>query len=50
MVRAGRPRLVRLRRCTSAMTIVKKRLLELIDDLPEEVEIDEVMYRLYLRQ
>jgi len=32
------------------MTIVKKRLLELIDDLPEEVEIDEVMYRLYLRQ
>ncbi len=32
------------------MTIAKKKLLELIHDLPEEVEIDEIMYRLYLRQ
>ena len=32
------------------MTIAKKQILELVKDLPEEVDIDEVMYRLYLRQ
>jgi len=32
------------------MTVGKKQLLELIKDLPEEVDVDEVMYRLYLRQ
>ena len=32
------------------MTIAKQQILELIKDLPEEVDIDEVMYRLYLRQ
>ncbi|MEK7789049.1 MAG: hypothetical protein AAB283_03960, partial [Planctomycetota bacterium] len=33
-----------------AMTIAKQQVLDLIKDLPEEVDIDEVMYRLYLRQ
>jgi predicted transcriptional regulator len=32
------------------MIIAKQQILELIKDLPEEVDIDEVMYRLYLRQ
>jgi len=32
------------------MTISKQQVIELIEDLPEEIEIDEVMYRLYLRQ
>ena len=32
------------------MTIAKQQVLDLIKDLPEEVDIDEVMYRLYLRQ
>lgn len=32
------------------MTITKHQVLELIRDLPEEVDIDEIMYRLYLRQ
>lgn len=32
------------------MTIDKQQILELIKDLPEEVDIDEIMYRLYLRQ
>jgi len=32
------------------MTIAKQQILELIKDLPEEVDVDEVMYRLYLRQ
>ena len=32
------------------MTIAKQQVLDLIKDLPEEVYIDEVMYRLYLRQ
>ena len=32
------------------MTIAKQQVLELIKDLPEEVDVDEVMYRLYLRQ
>ncbi len=32
------------------MTIAKQQVLELIKDLPEEVDIDEIIYRLYLRQ
>ena len=32
------------------MTIAKKQILELIKDLPEEVDIDEIIYRLCLRQ
>ncbi|MEK6693056.1 MAG: hypothetical protein AABY44_06485 [Nitrospirota bacterium] len=32
------------------MTIAKQQVLELIKDLPDEVDIDEIMYRLYLRQ
>jgi len=32
------------------MTIAKQQVLDLIKDLPEEVDIDEVMYRRYLRQ
>lgn len=32
------------------MTIAKEQIFELIKDLPEEVDIDEIMYRLYLRQ
>jgi predicted transcriptional regulator len=32
------------------MTITKKQVLEIVKDLPEEVDIDEIMYRLYLRQ
>jgi hypothetical protein len=32
------------------MTIAKQQIIELIKDLPEEVDVDEVMYRLYLRQ
>lgn len=32
------------------MAITKQQVLELIKDLPEEVDIDEIMYRLYLRQ
>ena len=32
------------------MTIAKQEVFELIKDLPEEVAIDEIMYRLYLRQ
>jgi predicted transcriptional regulator len=32
------------------MTIAKNQLLEMISDLPDEVDIDEVMYRLYLRE
>ena len=32
------------------MTIAKQQIFELIKDLPEEVDIDEVIYRLYLRQ
>lgn len=33
-----------------SMTIGKQQLLELIKGLPEEVDIDELMYRLYLTQ
>ncbi|GBE17412.1 hypothetical protein BMS3Abin15_01257 [bacterium BMS3Abin15] len=32
------------------MTITKQQVLEIVKDLPEEVDIDEIMYRLYLRQ
>lgn len=32
------------------MTIAKQQVFELIKDLPEEVDVDEIMYRLYLRQ
>jgi len=32
------------------MTIAKQKVFELIKDLPEEVDIDEIIYRLYLRQ
>ena len=32
------------------MTITKQKVLEVIKDLPEEVDVDEVIYRLYLRQ
>ncbi|CAG1770277.1 hypothetical protein BAC3_00923 [uncultured bacterium] len=32
------------------MTITKHQVIELIRDLPEEVDIDEIIYRLYLRQ
>ncbi|OGW53041.1 MAG: hypothetical protein A2Y81_09785 [Nitrospirae bacterium RBG_13_43_8] len=32
------------------MTIAKQQILELLRDLPEEVDIDEIIYRLYLRQ
>lgn len=33
-----------------AMTIPKQEVLELLRDMPDEVEVDEIMYRLYLRQ
>lgn len=32
------------------MTIAKQQVLELLKDLPDQVDIDEVIYRLYLRQ
>jgi hypothetical protein len=32
------------------MLIAKQQILRLIKDLPDKVDIDEVMYRLYLRQ
>ncbi|MBF0464337.1 MAG: hypothetical protein HQK88_08065 [Nitrospirae bacterium] len=32
------------------MILQKKEIYNLIDDLPDLVEIDEVIYRLYLRQ
>lgn len=32
------------------MTITKNEILEIIKDLPEEIDIDEIIYRLYLRQ
>ena len=32
------------------MLLAKQQILKLIRDLPEKVDIDEVMYRLYLRQ
>ncbi len=32
------------------MTIPKQEILELVQELPDEVDVDEVIYRLYLRQ
>ena len=32
------------------MVIAKRQVLELVKDLPDEIDIDELMYRLYLRQ
>ena len=32
------------------MTVTKTRLQELVDGLPDEVDLEEVMYRLYLLQ
>ena len=32
------------------MTIAKQHVLDLLKDMPEQVDIDEVIYRLYLRQ
>jgi len=32
------------------MTIAKQQVLELLKELPDEVDIDDIMYRLYLRQ
>ena len=32
------------------MTITKQQVLEIVKELPEGVDIDEIMYRLYLRQ
>jgi hypothetical protein len=32
------------------MMIAKQQVFELIKDLPDELDIDEIMYRLYVRQ
>jgi len=32
------------------MTIAKQQVIDLLNDLPDQVDIDEVIYRLYLRQ
>jgi hypothetical protein len=32
------------------MIIAKQQVFELIEDLPDELDIDEIMYRLYVRQ
>lgn len=32
------------------MRIAKHELQQLVEDLPEQVEVDEVLYRLYLRE
>lgn len=32
------------------MTIAKQEVIELIRELPDEVDVDEIIYRLYLRQ
>lgn len=32
------------------MRIKKKELLELLAELPEEIELEEIMYRLYFRR
>ncbi len=32
------------------MTITKKQVLEILKDLPDEVDIDDIIYRLYLSQ
>ncbi|GFP19806.1 hypothetical protein HKBW3S03_01310 [Candidatus Hakubella thermalkaliphila] len=32
------------------MIIAKRQVLDMIKDLPEQIEVDELIYRLYLRQ
>jgi hypothetical protein len=32
------------------MTIARKQLLEMVQELPEDVDVDELIYRLYLTQ
>lgn len=32
------------------MMIAKQQIFELVKDLPDELDIDEIMYRLYVRQ
>ncbi len=32
------------------MAIAKQEVIELIKELPDEVDVDEIIYRLYLRQ
>lgn len=32
------------------MAITKQQVIDLIKDLPDEIDIDELMYRLYLKQ
>ena len=32
------------------MNMTKRQILEIIDELPDEVDIDAVIYRLYLKQ
>ena len=32
------------------MIIAKQQVLEMIKELPEEIDVDDLMYRLYLRQ
>jgi hypothetical protein len=32
------------------MTVHKKEVLELINELPEKIDIDDIIYRLYLKQ
>lgn len=32
------------------MSLAKKQVIDLLNDLPEDVDIDEIIYRLYLRQ
>lgn len=34
----------------SAMIIAKRQVLDMIKDLPEQIDVDELIYRLYLRQ
>jgi hypothetical protein len=37
-------------KCEIDMMIAKQKVFELIEDLPDELDIDEIMYRLYVRQ
>jgi hypothetical protein len=32
------------------MTITKKQILNMVKNLPDKIEVDELIYRLYLRQ
>ena len=32
------------------MIIAKQQVLEMIEELPEKIDVDDLMYRLYLRQ